>query len=184
MSIAENTDRALRPLEGRAIATALGPRPVMVVGTARDGRANFAPAAFCAPLSYDPPLVTLGLKPTSFTCEILEQTGACTLSTVDADAAKAVLWCGSRSGRTTDKSEGLPCAWADGERPLPYPRNALSVMEARVQSIIEAGDHRLFVLEIAEAATRLPNTKEGRLATEPTLLCLEHSAFACAKQIF
>ena len=60
-----------------------------------------------APLSYEPPLVALGLKPTSFTCEILEQTGTCTLSTVDADAARAVLWCGSHSGRTTDKSEGL-----------------------------------------------------------------------------
>ncbi|MEC4272646.1 flavin reductase family protein [Adlercreutzia sp. R25] len=184
MGIAENTDGALRPLEGRAIATALGPRPIMVIGTARDGRANFAPAAFCAPLSYDPPLVTLGLKPTSFTCETLEQAGACTLSTVDADAAKAVLWCGSRSGRTTDKSAGFPCAWTEGESPLPYPRNAPSVMEARVQSITEAGDHRLFILEITKAATRLAETEEGRLDTEPTLLCLEHSTFACAKQIF
>lgn len=183
MSIAENTDNVLRPIEGRAIATALGPRPVMVVGTARDGRANFAPAAFCAPLSYDPPLATLGLKPTSFTCETLAQSGACTLSTVDADAAEAVLWCGSRSGCDTDKSEGFPCAWTKGESPLPYPRNALSVMEARVRSITEAGDHCLFLLEVTEAATRLPNTKEGRLATEPTLLCLEHSAFACARQI-
>lgn len=183
MSIAENTDGALRPIEGRAIATALGPRPVMVIGTIRDGRANFAPAAFCAPLSYNPPLVTLGLKPTSFTCETLEQTGACTLSTVDTDAAEAVLWCGSRSGRTADKSEGFPCVWTEGESPLPYPRNALSVMEARVQSITEAGDHRLFILEITEAATRLPHTKEGRLAAEPTLLCLEHATFACARQI-
>lgn len=183
MSITENTDNALRPIEGRAIATALGPRPVMVVGTVRDGRANFAPAAFCAPLSYDPPLATLGLKPTSFTSETLEQTDACTLSTVDADAAEAVLWCGSRSGRTTDKSEGFSCAWTEGERPLPYPRNALSVMKARVQSITEAGDHRLFILEITEAATRLPHTKEGRLVTEPTLLCLEHSTFACASEI-
>ncbi len=183
MSIAENTDDAFRSIEGRAIVTALGPRPVMVVGTARDGRVNFAPAAFCAPLSYDPPLVALSLKPISFTCETLEQTGACTLSTVGADAAKAVLWCGSCSGRTTDKSESFPCVWTEGESPLPYPRNALSVMEAHMQSIAEAGDHRLFILEITEAATRLPKIKEGRLATEPTLLCLEHSTFACANRV-
>ena len=49
-------------------------------------------------------------------------------------------------------------------------------MEARVRSVTEAGDHRLFILEITEAATRLPKTEEGRLATEPSLLCLEHSS--------
>ena len=151
----EDTFRApWQPLTGRAIAAALGPRPVIVVGTARDGRANFTPVAFCAPLSYEPPLVALGLKPTSFTCEILEQTGACTLSTIDADAARAVLWCGSRSGRATDKSEGFLCAWTEGGHALPYPQNALSVMEARVRSVTDAGDHRLFILEITEAATR------------------------------
>lgn len=71
-----------RLLSGRAIAAALGPRPVIVVGTARDGRANFAPAAFCTPLSYEPPLVALGLKSTSWSGKAIEVTGHCTLSTV------------------------------------------------------------------------------------------------------
>ena len=173
-----------QPLSGRAIAAALGPRPVVVVGTAHDGRANFTPVAFCAPLSYEPPLVALGLKPTSFTCEILEQTGTCTLSTVDADAAKAVLWCGSHSGRTTDKSEGFTCAWEEaGGTALPYPACALSTFTAKVSSVGDAGDHRLFVLEIEVAATRLPSTEKGRLATEPTLLCLEHNTFVTAGRI-
>jgi len=172
-----------RLLSGRAIAAALGPRPVIVVGTARDGRANFAPAAFCTPLSYEPPLVALGLKSTSWSGKAIEVTGHCTLSTVGAEAAEAVLWCGSHSGRDTDKSEGFLCAWTEGGHALPYPQNALSVMEARVRSVTEAGDHRLFILEITEAATRLPKTEEGRLATEPSLLCLEHSVFACARQI-
>ena len=170
-------------LDTDAIAAALGPRPVIVVGTARDGRANFAPAAFCTPLSYEPPLVALGLKSTSWSGKAIEVTGHCTLSTVGAEAAEAVLWCGSHSGRDTDKSEGFLCAWTEGGHALPYPQNALSVMEARVRSVTEAGDHRLFILEITEAATRLPKTEEGRLATEPSLLCLEHSVFACARQI-
>ena len=152
-----------RLLSGRAIAAALGPRPVIVVGTARDGRANFAPAAFCTPLSYEPPLVALGLKSTSWSGKAIEATG--------------------HSGRDTDKSEGFLCAWTEGGHALPYPQNALSVMEARVRSVTDAGDHRLFILEITEAATRLPKTEEGRLTTEPSLLCLEHSVFACARQI-
>lgn len=110
-------------------------------------------------------------------------TGHCTLSTVGAEAAEAVLWCGSHSGRDTDKSEGFLCAWTEGGHALPYPQNALALWEARVRSVTEAGDHRLFILEITEAATRLPKTEEGRLATEPSLLCLEHSVFACARQI-
>lgn len=174
-----------RPLSGRSIAAALGPRPVIVVGTARDGRANFAPAAFCTPLSYDPPLVALGLKPTSWSGKAIETTGRCTLSTVGTEATEAVLWCGSRSGSDTDKSEGFPCAWTDeaAGAPLPYPADALTVLEAELVSASDAGDHRLFILEITEAATRLPKTEEGRLATEPSLLCLEHSVFACARQI-
>lgn len=174
-----------RPLSGRAIAAALGPRPVIVVGTARDGRANFAPAAFCTPLSYEPPLVALGLKPTSWSGKTIEVTGRCTLSTAGAEAAEAVLWCGSHSGHDTDKSEGFPCGWTDDAAgtSLPYPADALTMLEAELVSAADAGDHRLFILEITEAATRLPETSEGRLATEPTLLCLEHSAFACARQI-
>lgn len=169
-----------RSLSGRAIAAALGPRPVIVVGTVRDGRANFAPAAFCTPLSYDPPLAALGLKPTSWSCQTIEDTRRCTLSTVGAEAAEAVLWCGSRSGCDTDKSAGFPCAWTDGatSAPLPYPADALTVLEAELVSAADAGDHRLLVLKVADAATRLPETSEGRLSTKSTLLCLEHGSFA------
>lgn len=169
-----------RSLSGRAIAAALGPRPVIVVGTVRDGRANFAPAAFCTPLSYDPPLAALGLKPTSWSCQTIEDTRRCTLSTVGAEAAGAVQWCGSHSGRDTDKSAGFPCAWTDGatSAPLPYPADALTVLEAELVSAADAGDHRLLVLKVADAATRLPETSEGRLSTKSTLLCLEHGSFA------
>lgn len=169
-----------RSLSGRAIAAALGPRPVIVVGTVRDGRANFAPAAFCTPLSYDPPLAALGLKPTSWSCQTIEDTRRCTLSTVGAEAAGAVQWCGSHSGRDTDKSAGFPCAWTDGAAgvPLPSPADALTVLEAELVSASDAGDHRLLILKIASAATRLPETSEGRLSTKSTLLCLEHGSFA------
>ena len=207
----------LRPVTGRAIAAALGPRPIVVVGTLRDGRANFAPAAFCTPLSYDPPLAALGLKPSAWSCRTIEETGRCTLSTVGAEAAEAVLWYGSRSGRAVDKSTGFPCAWTDAQAatdeaaasgtagaprtagtsgtpaaasasgpsagPLPYPVDALTVLEAELVSAADAGDHRLLVLRITGAVTRLPATNEGRLATEPTLLCLEHSAFAQARPL-
>lgn len=174
-----------RALSGRAIAAALGPRPVVVVGTVRDGRANFAPAAFCASLSYDPPLATLGLKPTSWSCQTIEDTRHCTLSTVGAEMAEAVLWCGSRSGRDADKSAGFPCAWINEAMgaSLPYPADALTVLKAELVSASDAGDHRLLILKIASAATRLPETDGGRLATEPTLLCLEHGDFALASQI-
>lgn len=174
-----------RALSGRAIAAALGPRPVIVVGTVRDGRANFAPAAFCASLSYDPPLATLGLKPTSWSCQTIEDTRHCTLSTVGAEMAEAVLWCGSRSGRDADKSAGFPCAWTDeaAGTPLPYPTDALTVLEAKLVSASDAGDHRLLVLKIVSAATCLPETDTGRLSTEPTLLCLEHGDFALAGHV-
>ena len=89
-------------------------------------------------------------------------------------------WCGSHSGRDTDKSAGFPCAWTDGatSAPLPYPADALTVLEAELVSAADAGDHRLLVLKVADAATRLPETSEGRLSTKSTLLCLEHGSFA------
>lgn len=99
--------------------------------------------------------------------------------------AEAVLWCGSRSGRDADKSAGFPCAWINEAMgaSLPYPADALTVLKAELVSASDAGDHRLLILKIASAATRLPETDGGRLATEPTLLCLEHGDFALASQI-
>ena len=122
------------------------------------------------------------IRPQRYTMELVDKNDYFTLSFYGNNKAIHKV-CGSKSGRDTDKSEGFLCAWTEGGHALPYPQNALSVMEARVRSVTDAGDHRLFILEITEAATRLPKTEEGRLATEPSLLCLEHSVFACARQI-
>ncbi len=187
----EAPDSGFAPIAGRAIAEALGPRPVMVVGTADDERrANFTPAAFCAPLSYDPALVTLGLKPTSWGYANLAASGRCTLSTVAADAAPAVLFCGSHSGRTTDKSAAFATVWEDG---LPRPADALAAFSCRLVSDTPAGDHRLLVLEVVQAAARCDSRAGGAEHTgegdDPSaspadaLLCLAHDRFAHAEPL-
>ncbi len=178
-----DSPRPLEPISGRAIATALGPRPIAIVGTSHNGRANFTPAAFCTPLSYHPPLIALGLKPTSFGYETLTASGRCTIATVGAEEASRVLWCGSHSGRDTDKSKGFHAHWTAGEAPLPYPESALTVLEARVTSITEAGDHQLIILEIKSAQARPSKTGSSCLSAEGTLLCLEHGVFAVVNQL-
>ncbi|NGM16638.1 hypothetical protein GMI70_01210 [Eggerthellaceae bacterium zg-893] len=178
----QNTpDAGLAPLFGRAIAEALGPRPVMVVGTAdAERRANFTPAAFCAPLSYDPALVTLGLKPTSWGYANLAASGRCTLSTVAAAAAPAVVFCGSHSGRTTDKSAAFATVWEDG---LPRPADALAAFSCRLVSDTPTGDHRLLVLEVMQAAARPSPADAPSAGPADALLCLAHDRFAHAEPI-
>jgi flavin reductase (DIM6/NTAB) family NADH-FMN oxidoreductase RutF len=80
----------------------LEPGPVVLVSTARAGWANIMAMSWHMMLDFEPPLLACVIS-SSFTFEILDQTGECVINIPTVELAEKVVGCGNISGRELDK---------------------------------------------------------------------------------
>src|ERR1017187_7434492 len=85
------------------VYTLLEPGPVVLVTTARKGRANVMTMSWHTMMEFEPPLVGCVISAHNFSFEALKRTGQCVLNIPTADIASAVVGCGNTSGRNLDK---------------------------------------------------------------------------------
>lgn len=181
-------DLSMHVIEGRDVATSLGPRPLAIIG-ARDGDAiGFATVAWATPVSHTPPMVAFALRSKSHTFGLVSKTRRFTISVPDAqmdDAAETVKACGNKTGNTVDKSELvdwrlLPAAQSSAREPLPAIEGALTVFECRVDHLDPAGDHMLVIGYVDRAWSRAGSDDRGRIDATDALLCVQHDVFTTA----
>jgi len=169
-----------RTVSGREIAALLHPRPVYLVTTCdAAGRSNVSTIAWITPLSHEPHLVGMCLKPDSRTRAFIAETGEFVINVVGAHSRLEVERCGNVSGWRTDKlaEGGLRIVPARCVRP-PRLRDALAWLECDVVEHSQVGDHILFVARVltADAGDRSPG--ESHLAYEASVLqCSAHDRF-------
>ncbi len=130
----------------------LHPKLVTVIGAAHGGRANFMPASWVMPASFSPPLIVAAIGAERYTLELVRGSMEYTVNPVSADMLGVVEKLGSTSGRSIDKTEiarPLPAV----EVGAPCLEGALGCIEARVEKLVEAGDHFLAVARVVAART-------------------------------
>lgn len=137
--------------------------PVVLVTTARDGRANAMPLAWHTMIDFAPPLVGIVLSGENFSCAALRATRECVLNIPPAEIGKKVVACGSCSGRKIDKFKkfGLTPVPAAKVR-APRVQECYASLECRVVDARMAKKYDLYVLEVVQAwvdpAVRAPRT--------------------------
>ena len=142
---------------------------VMVTTAAADGRPNIITLGWAMPTSNDPLLSAVSIGLTRYSHELLEQVPEFVLTFPAEDMTDAMLLCGTRSGRDTDKfrEAGLTPIPATTVRP-PLIGEAVTNMECRVVSTHLTGDHTIFVGEVVAAhhttreVRRLYNLGDGK----------------------
>ena len=151
---------AKKPLPLSKVSAALGAGPVVLVATARQGRANVMPLAWLTMLDFDPPLVGLVLGAQNHSRAALRATRECTLNLPTRGIAQKVMDCGHVSGAKIDKFQAF------GLTPLPARRvGAPLVAECPLNfecRVVDAGlveKYDLFVLEVVQAWTDSPAPK-------------------------
>jgi flavin reductase (DIM6/NTAB) family NADH-FMN oxidoreductase RutF len=130
----------------------LEPGPVVLVTTARAGRANIMPMSWHTMMEFVPPLVGCVISDLNYTFEILRATGECVLNVPTAELAKKVVDCGNASGRQTDKfkSFGLtPVPGAVVKAPLIA--ECYANLECKVVDRKLVDRYNFFVLEVVKA---------------------------------
>ncbi|MEM1873618.1 MAG: flavin reductase family protein, partial [Acidilobaceae archaeon] len=116
---------------------------------------NAMPASWITPVSEEPPLVAVAVYKQNYTIECLEYSLEATLNIPRAEHADIVYKAGSVSGRETDKVSQLKLSLEDSPSvSAPHWADALGYMEVRVRDSVDAGESRLYLLEVIAAHVR------------------------------
>ena len=81
----------------------LEPGPVVLVTTARAGRANVMPLSWHTMMEFEPPIIGCVISSQNHTFKTLRATGECVINVPTVELAEKVVGCGNTSGRREDK---------------------------------------------------------------------------------
>jgi flavin reductase (DIM6/NTAB) family NADH-FMN oxidoreductase RutF len=79
------------------------PNPTVLVGTIFDGKANFAPFAWCGIAGGEPPMVTVGVRHQRHTLKGMLQNRTFSINVPSTDLLEETDYCGMVSGAQADK---------------------------------------------------------------------------------
>ncbi len=141
-----------RPFPLAQVYGLLEPGPVVLVTTARAGRANIMPMSWHTMMEFVPPLVGCVISNQNYTFEILRATGECVLNVPTVELAKKVVACGNASGQQVDKFKtfGLTPV-AASVVVVPLIAECYANLECKVVDRKLVAQYNFFVLEVVKA---------------------------------
>jgi flavin reductase (DIM6/NTAB) family NADH-FMN oxidoreductase RutF len=133
----------------------LEPGPVVLLTTARKGRANVMAMSWHTMLEFEPPTVGCVVSDRNFSFAALKATKECVISIPTAEIAGAVVKCGNSSGRTVDKfaAFGLTAIPAS-QVSAPLIAECYANLECRVVETALVRKYCFFILEVCKAWVR------------------------------
>lgn len=143
----------MKQVEPVAAITRYYPLPTSLVTTVDGaGRDNLLTVGWFMRASIDPVMVVISLGHERYSYHSLLACREFALCLPSQNLAEAVWYCGTHSGRHTDKfaAGGLKKLPAKVIRPVLVAGSAVA-MECRVNRVVETGDHTLFVAEVVAA---------------------------------
>ena len=128
----------------------LNPVPaVMVSVTDKEGKSNIITVAWAGTICTNPPMVSISVRPSRYSYQILEETGEFVINLTNESLVKACDYCGVVSGRDVDKFAKT------GLTPIPMEHvHAMGIdespvnMECKITEKRELGSHTMFIAEV------------------------------------
>jgi flavin reductase (DIM6/NTAB) family NADH-FMN oxidoreductase RutF len=151
------------------------PMPAFLVTCAgKDGQPNAIAIAWLMPVSINPPLLALAIRPQRYSYELLQENPAFVVNAMAYEQAVDVLFCGRYTGRNVDKFATANLTPVDAQAVnAPAIAEALAHIECEVEAEYEAGDHIIVVGRVvAASANEEALTEDGYrdiIATPPLL---------------
>ena len=120
---------------------------IITVGT--KDKVNGMTAAWVSQVSFKPLLLMAAIAPERFTHDLIKESGYFAINTLDEDLQNYAATFGFRSGRKTDKFQGINFSTAPNGSPIID--GAVAFIECKVVDTFTASDHTLFIGSIEEA---------------------------------
>ena len=130
----------------------LEPGPVVLLTTARKGRANIMTMSWHMMVEFEPPLIACVVSSADYSFAALRATKECVIAIPALELAPKVVEIGNCSGRAVDKFErfGLTSAPAELVEP-PLVVECFANLECKVVDSRLVNKYNLFVLEVLKA---------------------------------
>ena len=123
---------------------------VYVVTSAYRRKLAGCTAVWITRVSFEPPMIAVSLAPTRQTMQIIEQSKRLCVNVLGESGTELARQFGFRSGVSTNKFEGL--AYSISEHGSPILAAAVMYFDCKVLEIVTAGDHRVNLCEVVDAA--------------------------------
>jgi len=153
----------LKDLPLKNVYQLIEPGPVVLLTTARDGKANVMTLSWHMMLEFEPPLIACVVSDRDYSFAALRKTKECVIALPAVELAPQVVKVGNCSGRDVSKFEafGLTPKPAQCVSP-PLIAECFANLECRVTDTRFVNRYGLFVLEVVKAwidpAQRNPRT--------------------------
>jgi len=142
----------LKPLALSKVYQLLEPGPVVLLTTARKGRANVMTMSWHMMVDFEPPLVACVCSSANHSFDALHATGECVIAVPARKLAAKVVKVGNSSGRDLDKfaAFGLTPLPAECVAP-PLVAECFANLECKVVDRRLENRYNLFILEVIKA---------------------------------
>ena len=125
---------------------------VYVISTIHEGRVNALTAAWVARASFVPPLITISIGKTRFSHDMIMGSGVFAVNILGPENIETGKRFGLKTGRKTDKFEGLD--YETSVTGSPILKDCIAWLDCNVVSSHEAGDHTVFIGEVVSGGVK------------------------------
>lgn len=127
------------------------PHGLQVVTLRQGGEVHGYTSSWLTQVSFEPPLLALGVRADSRSRRMMEESGVFCLHFLTRDQEEMARRFFRPSQESGDKFEGLSTT-VGPETGCPVLTEALAHAECRVTQVVKAGDHSIVVAEVMECA--------------------------------
>jgi flavin reductase (DIM6/NTAB) family NADH-FMN oxidoreductase RutF len=130
----------------------LEPGPVVLLTTARKGRANVMTMSWHMMVEFEPPLVACVVSGNDYSFDALKTTRECVIAIPAVKLARKVVEVGNSSGRDLDKFKAFGLTPRPAERvKAPLITECFANLECKVADARLVNQYNLFILEVLKA---------------------------------
>ena len=120
---------------------------VYVIGVSDGPRQNAFTAAWVMQVSFTPPLLAISINPHSYSYQLLQAGGVCTVNVLGRDQYALA----EHFGRSApDKMAGFQ--WQQAQTGAPVLSDSLAYFDCQVSHYTDAGDHKIAICKVIAAA--------------------------------
>jgi flavin reductase (DIM6/NTAB) family NADH-FMN oxidoreductase RutF len=125
------------------------PNPVVLVSVKHESKESIITLAWAGTCCSDPPMVSIGVRPTRYSYEILKESKEFVINFPLASMQPQVELCGTKSGKDIDKWEKCKFTKAKSKKvKVPSIAECPVNMECRIEHILNLGTHNLFIARV------------------------------------
>lgn len=124
----------------------------LVTSKGRHGRINVMAVAWITPVSVNPPLVAMSIRPERYSHDLIVETEEFVVNVPTFKMAQKVVFCGRRSGRSHDKFKGASLSPQKARKVnAPIIKECVAHLECKLVRTVEIGDHTLMIGQVVAA---------------------------------